>query len=330
MKLRCLGELHVGAIGLGCMGMSEFYGAHSAAAIDRAEAIATIHRALDHGVTMLDTADIYGFGANETLVGEAVRGRRDAVTIATKFGILKKQDDPAYRGIDSRPEYVRAACDASLARLGTDCIGLYYVHRADPSVPIEETVQALAQLVREGKVRHIGLSNVSAETLRRAHAVHPIAAVQNEYSLWCREPEDDLLPACRALGVGFVPYAPLGRGFLSDELRSPDDLAPDDFRRGLPRFQGANLPRNFELAARVAALAAAKGCAPSQLALAWVLAQGDMIVPIPGTKRRKYLNENVAAADLILTPDELALIEAAAPRKADVDATLSGRSTVVH
>ncbi len=300
------------------MGMSEFYGAVDTTGIDEAEVVATLQRAIDLGVTMLDTADIYGFGENEKLVGRAVKGRRDKVVVATKFGILRKKEDRAYRGVSAKPEYVRAACDASLARLGSDFIDLYYVHRVDPLTPIEETMHALTLLVREGKVRYIGLSNVSAETLRRAHAVYPIAAVQNEYSLWSREADDELLPACRELGVGFVSYSPLGRGFLSGEIKQLEDLAPNDFRRGLPQFQGDNFPKNLALVERVKAIAAKKGCLPSQLALAWVLAQGETIVPIPGTKRRKYLEENIAAAQLFLSPQELAEFELASSRSAVV------------
>ena len=313
MKQRCLGELRVAAIGLGCMGMSEFYGAVDPTGIDEAEVVATLQRAIELGVNMLDTADIYGFGENEKLIGRAVMGRRDKVVVATKFGILRKKEDRAYRGVSAKPEYVRAACDASLARLGSDFIDLYYVHRVDPLTPIEETMHALTLLVREGKVRYIGLSNVSAETLRRAHAVYPIAAVQNEYSLWSREADNELLPACRELGVGFVPYSPLGRGFLSGEIKRLEDLAPNDFRRSQPQFQGGNFPKNLALVERVKTIAAKKGCLPSQLALAWVLAQGETIVPIPGTKRRKYLEENIAAAQLSLLPEELAEFDVASP-----------------
>jgi len=313
MKLRTLGAqgLRVSEVSLGCMGMSEFYGP-----TDEAEALATIARALDLGVTMLDTADIYGHGDNERLVGKAIAGRRERVVIATKFGILRKKDDPSYRGISGRPEYVRAACEASLARLGVDCIDLYYVHRVDAGVPIEDTVGAMADLVRAGKVRWLGLSEPTPATLRRAHAVHPIAAVQSEYSLWSRDPERELLPALRELGIGFVPYSPLGRGFLTGAIRSAADLAADDFRRGQPRFQGENLARNLAIADALRALGQRLNVTPAQLALAWVLAQGEDMVPIPGTKRRKYLEENLAAADIRLPAADLAAIAAAAPRDA--------------
>ena len=313
MKLRTLGAqgLRVSEVSLGCMGMSEFYGP-----TDEAEALATIARALDLGVTMLDTADIYGHGDNERLVGKAIAGRRERVVIATKFGILRKKDDPSYRGISGRPEYVRAACEASLARLGVDCIDLYYVHRVDAGVPIEDTVGAMADLVRAGKVRWLGLSEPTPATLRRAHAVHPIAAVQSEYSLWSRDPERELLPALRELGIGFVPYSPLGRGFLTGAIRSAADLAADDFRRGQPRFQGENLARNLAIVDALRGLGQRLNVTPAQLALAWVLAQGEDMVPIPGTKRRKYLEENLAAADIRLPAADLAAIAAAAPRDA--------------
>ncbi|HJQ83689.1 MAG TPA: aldo/keto reductase [Candidatus Binatia bacterium] len=309
MRERRLGRAGptVSALGLGCMGMSEFYGAH-----DDGESIATIHRALELGVTFLDTADMYGPYTNEELVGRAIGGRRDRVVLATKFGIVRG-DDPRARAINGRPEYVRASCEGSLRRLGVETIDLYYQHRVDPATPIEDTVGAMAELVREGKVRWLGLSEAGPETLRRATAVHPIAAVQTEYSLWSRDPEDDVLAACRALGIGFVAYSPLGRGFLTGQLRRFEDLAADDYRRMSPRFQGENFAKNLELVARVEEIAAAKGCRPSQLALAWVLAQGDDIVPIPGTKRRSYLEENVAALDVSLTREDLARLDAVMP-----------------
>jgi len=313
MKPRKLGGegLEVSEISLGCMGMSEFYGP-----TDEAEALATMDRALELGVTMLDTADIYGYGDNERLVGRAVAGKRDRVIIATKFGILRKRDDPSYRGISGRPDYVRAACEASLARLGLDCIDLYYIHRVDAAVPIEETVGAMADLVRAGKVRYLGLSEATPATVRRAHAQHPIAAVQTEYSLWSRDPERELLPALRELGIGFVPYSPLGRGLLTGAIRSASDLAADDFRRGQPRFQGENFARNLAMADALRGIAARLRVTPAQLALAWVLAQGDDMVPIPGTRRRRYLEENLAAADIRLSAADLAAIESAAPRDA--------------
>ncbi len=299
-------------MGLGCMGMSEFY-----AGRDEAEAVATIHRALDLGVTFLDTADMYGMGANEELVGRAIRGRRDQVTLATKFGIVRDPKAPGKRAISGRPEYVRQACEASLRRLGVEIIDLYYQHRVDPATPIEETVGAMAELVRAGKVRHLGLSEARPETLRRAVRVHPIAALQTEYSLWSRDPDEDgTLATCRELGVGFVAYSPLGRGFLSGRIRRLEDLAPDDYRRTSPRFQGENLRRNVELVERVEALARGKGCTASQLALAWVLSRGEDVVPIPGTKRRRWLEENLAALDLRLSPEDLARLDQAAPRGA--------------
>ncbi len=299
-------------MGLGCMGMSEFY-----AGRDEAEAVATIHRALDLGVTFLDTADMYGMGANEELVGRAIRGRRDQVTLATKFGIVRDPKAPGKRAISGRPEYVRQACEASLRRLGVEIIDLYYQHRVDPATPIEETVGAMAELVRAGKVRHLGLSEARPETLRRAVRVHPIAALQTEYSLWSRDPDEDgTLATCRELGVGFVAYSPLGRGFLSGRIRRLEDLAPDDYRRTSPRFQGENLRRNVELVERVEALARGKGCTASQLALAWVLSRGEDLVPIPGTKRRRWLEENLAALDLRLSPEDLARLDQAAPRGA--------------
>jgi aryl-alcohol dehydrogenase-like predicted oxidoreductase len=293
------------------MGMSEFYGAG-----DEAESVATIHAALDGGVDFLDTADMYGPYTNEELVGRAIRGRRDEVVLATKFGIVRDPGDPARRAIDGRPERVREACEASLKRLGVDSIDLYYLHRVDPRVPIEETVGAMAALVAAGKVRWIGLSEVGPQTLARACDVHPVAAVQSEYSLWTRDPEDGALAACRRLGVGFVAYSPLGRGFLTGAIRSPHDFAADDYRRTNPRFQGENFARNLALVDTVTAIAREKGATPAQLALAWVLAQGPDIVPIPGTKRRKYLNENIGALAVELTPSDLGAIEAAFPREA--------------
>jgi aryl-alcohol dehydrogenase-like predicted oxidoreductase len=312
MEQRSLGRsgLAVSALGLGCMGMSDFYGGR-----DEAEAVATIHRALDLGVTFLDTADIYGIGENERLVGRAIKGRRREVVLATKFGNVRAPDG-RFLGVNGRPEYVRQACDASLARLGVEVIDLYYQHRVDPDTPIEETVGAMADLVRAGKVRHLGLSEAAPATIRRAHAVHPVAALQTEYSLWSRDPEDEILPTCRALGIGFVAYSPLGRGFLTGQIRTPEDLAPDDWRRHSPRFQGENFRRNLGLVARVEAMAAEKGCRPSQLALAWLLARGKDVVPIPGTKRRRYLEENVASLEVRLTADDLARIDEVAPRGA--------------
>ncbi|HET6906380.1 MAG TPA: aldo/keto reductase [Rhodanobacteraceae bacterium] len=313
MQTRTLGPRgpRVSAIGLGCMGMSEFYGVH-----DDAESIRTIQHALDAGLNFLDTADMYGSGANEQLVGKAIRGRRDEVFLATKFGIVRDPDDPSKRGISGRPEYLRAACDGSLKRLGVDHIDLYYQHRVDRSVPIEETVGAMADLVRAGKVRFLGLSEPSAQTIERAHNVHAITAVQSEYSLWTRDPEDGILQACERLGIGFVPYSPLGRGFLTGAIRSPDDFGPDDFRRNNPRFQGENFSKNLALVDKVHELAAAKGCSPAQLALAWVLAQGEHIVPIPGTKRVKYLDENLGALDVTLSDGDLATSDGIFPRDA--------------
>ncbi len=309
METRRLGTrgLEVSALGLGCMGMSEFYGT-----TDEAEAIATIHRALELGITFLDTADVYGMGANERLVGKAIQGRRDQVVVATKFGNVRgPKGEPL--GISGKADYVRSACEASLERLGVEAIDLYYQHRVDLETPIEETVGAMAELVREGKVLHLGLSEASAATIRRAHAVHPITALQTEYSLWTRDPETEILPTVRELGIGFVAYSPLGRGFLSGRIRSPDDLEATDFRRRGPRFQAENLERNLELVAQVEELAAAKGVTPSQLALAWVLSRGDDVVPIPGTKRRTYLEENAAALEVELSDDELVRLERAFP-----------------
>jgi aryl-alcohol dehydrogenase-like predicted oxidoreductase len=312
VRVRRLGRdgPRVSALGLGCMGISQSYGRP-----DEAEGRATIARALELGITFFDTADIYGPFTNELLVGPALRDHRDEVVLATKCGLVPGEPGGPNR-VDGSPEHIRSACEASLKRLGARTIDLYYLHRVDPKTPIEESVRAMAKLVAEGKVLHLGLSEVSGPTLRRAHAVHPIAAVQSEYSLWTRDPEDGVLPVCRELGVGFVPFSPLGRGFLSGAVRSLEALPANDFRRGLPRFQDENLPRNLELADRFAAAARAKGCTPAQLALAWLLAQGDDIVPIPGTKRRAYVEENVAAVDLSLTRDDRARIEAAFPKGA--------------
>jgi aryl-alcohol dehydrogenase-like predicted oxidoreductase len=310
MQQRHLGRsgLTVSAEGLGCMGMSDFYGTR-----DDAESLATLHRALDLGITFWDTADMYGMGDNEKLVGEALKGRRDQVTLATKFAIIRSED-PAVRGISGKPEYVRQACDASLKRLGVDTIDLYYQHRVDPQTPIEDTIGAMAGLVQQGKVRYLGLSEASPATLRRAAAVHPISALQTEYSLWSRDPEDEILPTCRELGIGFVAYSPLGRGFLTGQIAQFDDLDADDYRHQSPRFQGDNFQRNLDLVARIGQIAQEKGVKPAQLALAWTLAQGDDIVPIPGTKRRTYLEENAGALAVTLTPDDLARINEAAPK----------------
>jgi len=320
-KLGPTGPL-VSALGLGCMGMSDFY----STAHDEQEAIATLHRALELGVTLLDTADVYGPHTNEQLIGKAIKGKRQQVFLATKFGIVRDPANPAARGVSSRPEYIRRSVEGSLKRLGVEVIDLYYQHRVDPEVPIEEVVGTMADLISEGKIRYIGLSEASVATLERAHKVHPITALQTEYSLWTRDAEQGVLAACERLGIGFVPYSPLGRGFLTGAIQRPEDLDADDFRRSNPRFQGENFARNLALVEKVTELAKQKGVAPSQLALAWVLAQGEHIVPIPGTKRRRYLEENIAAAELTLSAAELAAIEAVFPLQAAAGARYGAES----
>jgi len=311
MKTRSLGRsgLTVSALGLGCMSMSEFYGPG-----DDTESIATVHRAIELGVTFFDTADVYGPFKNEELVGRAIKGKREKLTIATKFGIVRDPADPKARGVNGKPEYIRKSCESSLRRLGTDYIDLYYQHRVDPNTPIEETVGGLAELVKEGKIRHIGLSEASVKTIRRAAKVHAITALQTEYSLWSRDPEDGILATCRELGIGFVAYSPLGRGFLTGQIKRFEDLAPDDFRRGVDRFQGENFQKNVDLVTKVEDIAKQKGCTAPQLALAWVLAQGDDIVPIPGTRRRTRLEENLKSLDVQLTGEDLRQIEETFPR----------------